>query len=171
MRRKKRQVSLPRATLGQAELAEIARIPEVVTASWELLRAFDKNDARGESQPSLATEESRAALRDAVLVASRAAEINEQASPLLGICASSVADGVRALREWTAALNTTMSMPVSKEDGQADITKIDTPVYIKYNARSLFCYLTQYTGKYRGVIVQLGQQQVGHLPLSLFQDQ
>lgn len=24
-----------------------------------------------------------------------------------------------------------------QEDGQADITKIDTPVYIKYNARSL----------------------------------
>jgi hypothetical protein len=49
-----------------------------------------------------------------VLVASRAAEMNEQASPLLGICASSVADGVRALREWTTALNTTMAMPGSK---------------------------------------------------------
>lgn len=41
-------------------------VPEVVDASWELLRVFDKNDARGEPQPSLETEDSRAALRDAV---------------------------------------------------------------------------------------------------------
>lgn len=50
-------------------LSVFLAVPEVVTASWELLRVFDKNDARGESQPSLATEESRAALRDAVSLA------------------------------------------------------------------------------------------------------
>lgn len=38
---------------------------------------------------------------------------------------------------------------------------------VQYNAASGLCYATKYEGRDRGVLVQLGQRQLGHLPLGL----
>lgn len=35
------------------------------------------------------------------------------------------------------------------------------------NAATGLCYATKYDGRDRGVLVQLGQRQLGHLPLGL----
>ena len=43
-------------------------------------------------------------------------------------------------------------------------------VYIKYNAGSGSAYASLYTGRDRGVLLTLGQQQIGHLPLGLFDE-
>jgi hypothetical protein len=32
------------------------------------------------------------------------------------------------------------------------------------------CYVTQYSGSFRGVLVTFGQEQVGHFPLGLFDE-
>lgn len=44
-------------------------------------------------------------------------------------------------------------------------------VYIKYNSRTGLCYVTQYQGRDRGVLLQLGQSQVGHLPLGIWDEE
>jgi hypothetical protein len=43
-------------------------------------------------------------------------------------------------------------------------------VYIKYNSATGLCYASRYEGRDRGVLVQLGQQQLGHLPLGLMDE-
>ena len=43
-------------------------------------------------------------------------------------------------------------------------------MYIKHNASTGVCYVSQYEGRDRGVLVQLGQRQVGHLPLGLLDE-
>ena len=43
-------------------------------------------------------------------------------------------------------------------------------VYVKYNAGSESAYASLYTGRDRGVLMTLGQQQIGHLPLGLFDE-
>ena len=55
-------------------------------------------------------------------------------------------------------------------EGVAVITNLKGSVYIKYNAVSQQCYVTQYSGKDRGVLVTFGGTLVGHLPLGLFDE-
>lgn len=43
-------------------------------------------------------------------------------------------------------------------------------VYIKYNSRTQLCYISQYVGKDRGVLIQLGQEQLGHFPLGMWDE-
>lgn len=58
-------------------------------------------------------------------------------------------------------------MPESRVPGVAAAPAIAGPAYVKYNSASGLCYATRYEGRDRGVLVQLGQQQLGHLPLGL----
>lgn len=44
------------------------------------------------------------------------------------------------------------------------------PVYLKLNAAARTCRASRYAGSDRGVLVQLGACQVGHLPLGLFDE-
>lgn len=55
--------------------------------------------------------------------------------------------------------------------GCATLPAITGPVYVKYNSASGLCYAARYEGRDRGVLVQLGQRQVGHLPLGLFDEE
>jgi hypothetical protein len=41
---------------------------------------------------------------------------------------------------------------------------------VKYNSATGLCYASRYEGRDRGVLVQLGQAQVGHLPLGLLDE-
>ena len=54
--------------------------------------------------------------------------------------------------------------------GVAATPAIAGPVYLKCNSATGLCYASQYDGRDRGVLVQLGQRQLGHLPLGLFDE-
>lgn len=66
--------------------------------------------------------------------------------------------------------NPRAQVPESRVAGVAAAPAIPGPVYIKYNSASGLCYASGYEGRDRGVLVQLGQQQLGHLPLGLFDE-
>lgn len=51
--------------------------------------------------------------------------------------------------------------------GIASVAAVKGPVYVKYNSQSQLCYVSPYVGQERGVLVQLGQEQLGHFPLGL----
>ena len=54
--------------------------------------------------------------------------------------------------------------------GCPSLPSISGAVYIKYNSATRLCYASLYEGRDRGVLVQLGQRQVGHLPLGLLDE-
>jgi hypothetical protein len=60
-----------------------------------------------------------------------------------------------------------LQVPESRVPGVGAAPAIQGLCYIKYNSASGLCYATQYEGRDRGVLVQLGQAQLGHLPLGL----
>ncbi|CAI5471901.1 unnamed protein product, partial [Closterium sp. Yama58-4] len=124
---------------------------------------------------SLATPGGVAALKASLLLAAEAALRDESARPLLGICAGSVEEGFASLRQYLLALGCADPALLDQPGGllvawQAKHAKeVVGPAYIKFNSNSKTCQVSPYqTGTFRGVIVQLGRRQVGHLPLSLF---
>lgn len=54
--------------------------------------------------------------------------------------------------------------------GCPNLPSITGPVYIKYNSATGLCYASRYEGRDRGVLVQLGQRQIGHLPMGLLDE-
>ncbi|GJP58620.1 hypothetical protein CLOP_g806 [Closterium sp. NIES-67] len=147
----------------------------VEAAAWEILDDFNRRDVRGEPQVSLSTPGGVAALKASLLLAAEAALRDESARPLLGICTGSVEEGFTSLRQYLLALGCADPALLGQPEGllvawQAKYAKeVVGPAYIKFNSNSKTCQVSPYqTGTFRGVIVQLGRRQVGHLPLSLF---
>eukprot|EP00898_Chlorokybus_atmophyticus_P007675 jgi/Chlat1/7909/Chrsp68S07351 len=135
---------------------------DTAAAAWRVLDEYNLNDAAGKLQSV-----DRIELRDCVLAAAEASAAAGE-SPLLGICTSDARLAVKALRQYTAALNCLMVMPESRVSEAQSVAQVVGPVYVKYNAGSQVCYASRYEGASKGVILQLGQRQVGHLPLGLF---
>lgn len=86
---------------------------------------------------------------------------------ILGICADTTAQGILALKTYSAALG---------YDAKLDLTPVEGAVYIKFNSQTKLCYLDSYSGNYRGVLVSCQSPQYGsinemygHLPLDLFE--
>ncbi|KAH7443746.1 hypothetical protein KP509_02G049200 [Ceratopteris richardii] len=144
-----------------------ANSQEVLNAAWEILDEFNRNDVKGLEQPSLETPDGVFALGASVLAAIEASRTQDGCLPLLGICADNCKEALATLQRWTKALNCDFCMP-QVIDSKHDLNSIPGPVYVKYNAHAKVSYLQPYAGKFRGVIVQIGQKQVGHLPLYLF---
>eukprot|EP00250_Pteridium_aquilinum_P006670 c16538_g1_i2 orf=748-1350(-) len=161
------QTSCRKLTIARAPLASTQQDSAVLDAAWEILEEFDKNDVKGLQQPSLESPDGVFALGASVVAAVNALRAQEGCLPLLGICASSCKEALTALQQWTTALSCDFYMP-QVLDSKHDLSTLPGPVYIKYNPQAKASYLQAYTGKFRGVIVQIGQKQVGHLPLSLF---
>ena len=93
-----------------------------------------------------------------------------QPEVLLGVLSGDVRLAVRALRDWCAALGLPYTVPESRAAGAPNVAAIRGPAYIKFNSATRLCYATAYNGRDRGVLLQLGQQQLGHLPLGLFDE-
>lgn len=145
---------------------------------WALLKEFTKREFRGASGDLVATPEKREALRTAVLTAYRAPHPpagwggpGPDADVLLGVTASSARFAARAFRDWCAALDLPYVSPESRVPGASGLSSIQGAVYIKYNARSRQCYAARYVGRDRGVLLQLGQEQLGHFPLGMFDEE
>jgi hypothetical protein len=54
--------------------------------------------------------------------------------------------------------------------GVETLSAVKGPVYVKYNAGSRSSYVSGYSGGDRGVLLSMGQIQIGHLPLGLFDE-
>ena len=87
---------------------------------------------------------------------------------MLGICASSWAEGILALEQYCQALNLPELLPTPELTGA---------IYIKFNPRLPNCYASAYDGSERGVLVAAQSEDLtklndmfGHLPLDLFSD-
>jgi Domain of unknown function (DUF1824) len=85
---------------------------------------------------------------------------------MLGICASSWAEGILALEQYCQALNLPVLLPTPELTGS---------IYIKFNPRLPNCYASVYDGTERGVLVAAQSadltglnEMFGHLPLDLF---
>ena len=85
----------------------------------------------------------------------------------MGVVASDIRLGVRSLRDYCDALGLEFVMPTSRIPNAPSLPMIKTPVYIKLNSKTGLCYVTAYDGRDRGVLVNFGTEQIGHLPLGL----
>eukprot|EP00879_Flechtneria_rotunda_P008589 GHRR01009000.1.p1 GENE.GHRR01009000.1~~GHRR01009000.1.p1 ORF type:complete len:219 (+),score=48.57 GHRR01009000.1:378-1034(+) len=164
------QCSSDASTSGSGTQADVA-------AAWSLLKTFSQQEFRGRTQQYLGTANSRAELRDALLLVYAKPCIEESWNPaldsevLLGIVASEARLAVRGLRDWCQAFNLPFVQPDCKVAGASSIARVKGAVYIKYNSKSKVCYLSQYQGADKGVLVQLGPGQLlGHFPLGFFDE-
>ncbi|MCU0570618.1 MAG: DUF1824 family protein [Oculatellaceae cyanobacterium Prado106] len=126
-------------------------------AAHQTLKRFDcLNPA------TVLTEEERSQLRQSLLVVA-----DESEYQMLGICAETAAEGCQALETYARALGYTADPPEA----------IAGSVYIKFNPISGKCYISDYPGEHRGVLVSCQSSEAdginemyGHLPLNLFVD-
>eukprot|EP00890_Picochlorum_soloecismus_P002793 jgi/Picsp_1/3514/NSC_06352-R1_hypothetical protein CHLNCDRAFT_133204 [Chlorella variabilis] len=160
-------------------------------ASWQTLEDFTREEFAGRAATKyLSTRESRHDLKEAFLKAARTPHPSSGWSPmldqassgtdhqgssqgviLLGVVASDVRYAVRSLRDYCNALNIPFVAPVPR--GMTPVPKVPAivgPVYIRYNSSTGQCTITTYSGRDRGVLVQFGSIQVGHLPLGLLDE-
>ncbi|GBF90143.1 hypothetical protein Rsub_03276 [Raphidocelis subcapitata] len=156
--------------------------PAAATAreqAWALLSAFTVAEARGgaaAAQRFLGSAADRARLREAVLLAYSQPAPDAGWAPgpsaevLLGIVASDARLAARALRDWTGALGLAFAPPRARVEGGEAAAAAAGGVYLKYDSKGPSCYLSPYQGRDRGVLLQLGAQQFGHLPLGLFDE-
>ena len=99
-------------------------------------------------------------------------------SPILvGILSSDIRLAMRSLRDYSKALGAPFLPPTPQGalEGVSGVPAIQGPVYIRYrwfSSSSLEnqCTVTRYTGNNRGVLVQFGTLQIGHLPLGLLDE-
>jgi hypothetical protein len=112
------------------------------------------------------SKEQRMTLRQALLLLKTHADYQ-----IFGVCADSLAQGIKALQEYTQAFEYTLT-PVSNTQEGA--------VYIKFNPnRSLF-HVDPYSGEFTGVLISYQSNDsegneghngtYGHFPLDLFAD-
>jgi hypothetical protein len=153
----------------------------VLEDSWKLLVDFTTKEARGFATPMLSSSETRQALRQALLTVASApwppanwtpgrhADANAS-GVLLGVIASDVRLAVRSLRDYCEALGVPFVAPESRIANVTALPQVTGPVYIKYNSKSGVCYVSRYDGRDRGVLVQFGSMQIGHLPLGLLDE-
>lgn len=155
-----------------------ASLTAELTAAWQLLKTFTEQEFRGTAQQYVRDASSRSRLREALMLAYQHPNTEESWNPalnpevLLGIVASESRLAIRALRDWCQALELEYVQPDCKVMGVSSIAGVRGAVYIKYNSQSKVCYLTQYKGTDRGVLVQLGPGRLlGHFPLGFFDEQ
>ncbi|PNW78776.1 hypothetical protein CHLRE_09g389801v5 [Chlamydomonas reinhardtii] len=153
--------------------------PDPNIAAWELLRDFTLKEFRGIAQaPYLSSAASRQRLREALKLAYSDPSVpagwlgagHPDVEVLLGVVASDVKFAARAYRDWCEELQLELVKPDSRVDGVVDAMQVRGGVYLKYNSKTKLCYVSRYDGKDRGVLIQLGQLQLGHFPLGFFDE-
>jgi Domain of unknown function (DUF1824) len=87
---------------------------------------------------------------------------------MLGVCADTLEQGLRALAAYGHALGYEPNLSLEPLEGS---------VYIKFNPNSAQCYGSPYEGEHRGVLVSCQSaeetdvnEMYGHLPLDLFDE-
>ncbi|MEM8779679.1 MAG: DUF1824 family protein [Cyanobacteria bacterium P01_G01_bin.49] len=86
----------------------------------------------------------------------------------IGICADNCQEGFKTLTNYLEALGLSANLETNQSVPQ------NTPVYIKFNTKTMSYYLDSYTGNYRGVLISCQSENpqlagtYGHFPLNLF---
>lgn len=113
--------------------------------------------------PHIESETERETLRQNIQVVSKEADWEN-----IGICADNATSAVESVRQYLGALG-------YKNDFEVDVTEwADQPVYLKFNTQKMAHYLSDYEGKYRGVLIAVQSEEedlqgtYGHFPLDLF---
>ncbi|GIL58931.1 hypothetical protein Vafri_13941 [Volvox africanus] len=171
-----------RSALNAGSITSATDLPTTSTterdAAWELLRDFTLKEFRGAAQePYLSSPAKRQRLREALKIAFSgqyppAGWMGPSADSevLLGVVASDIKFAARAYRDWCEELGLQLVVPNSRVDGVSSAMQLRGGVYLKYNSKTQLCYVTRYDGRDRGVLLQLGQLQLGHFPLGFFDE-
>lgn len=108
--------------------------------------------------------ENSAVVRQALVLLAQESEYQ-----MLGICADSRLEAIKALEEYLPILGYNSAMNCD------EIPTIAGPVYMKFNGRSGSYHISPYLEKYRGVLVSCQSSEsegvngtYGHFPLNLF---
>lgn len=152
---------------------------------FQFLTEFTKAEFKGTAASTyLATKASRDKLRQAFYAAIETSDESiawkgpSQSPVLLGVLSSDIRLALRSLRDYTEALGVTYIVPeYVGRDGTVDtsvaLPALRGPVYVRYRAlpdAQPQCTVTPYQDKDRGVLVNFGTLQVGHLPLGLLDE-
>ncbi|GIL91178.1 hypothetical protein Vretimale_18822 [Volvox reticuliferus] len=176
------QWSHTRSALDAGSITVAADLPSTSTAqreaAWELLKDFTLKEFRGAAQePYLSSPAKRQRLREALKIAFSGPYPpagwmgpSDDSEVLLGVVASDVKFAARAYRDWCEELGLPLVMPNSRVDGVSSAMQLRGGVYLKYNSKTQLCYVSRYDGRDRGVLLQLGQLQLGHFPLGFFDE-
>lgn len=150
---------------------------DIDESSWNLLREYTRLEFQQMAARYTATRESRTRLREAFLYASKtpyeSVNWHPGTSPvLLGIISSDIRFALRSLRDFTSALGAPYTPP---ESPTVPLPQIRGSVYIRYRHSCVDdgetqCTVSAYSGNDRGVLVNFGSMQVGHLPLGLLDE-
>jgi hypothetical protein len=130
-----------------------------VEAAQQILKDFTCLDMQ-----SVASPLEKQKLRDAILLVASLSDYQ-----MLGVCATSTAEGFLALETYLKALG---YQPVFDPN---TVSSFAGSVYIKFNTLKGSYYVDGYPGTYRGVLVSCQSSQeggvsgtYGHLPIDLF---
>lgn len=146
--------------------------------SWSTLKDFTIQRFKGTAHQYTDSREKREELRDLLLRAYRApypeagwsGGCNGTSTVLIGLMASDIKMGLRALRDYCEALEVEFMLPEVKVAGATSLAQVQGSIYIKHNPAIRVCYVSPFTGQDRGVLLQMGQMQFGHFPLGLFDE-
>jgi len=157
---------------------------------FKLLTDFTAAEFKGSAHTYLATQASRDKLREAfyAMIETKNESIAwkgpAQSPVLLGVLSSDIRLALRSLRDYTQALRVPYVLPqYIGQDGSVDasvaLPSIRGPVYVRYRClpvagpaeeQAQQCTVARYNDKDRGVLVNFGTMQVGHLPLGLLDE-
>ncbi|MEL6222050.1 MAG: DUF1824 family protein [Cyanobacteria bacterium J06627_8] len=128
-----------------------------IKTAHQLLKQFDCRPTEPIETP--ATADIQAALK---------AVAQQSDFQIFGVCASSLDEGVAALKQYAQALGYQIPQDTVFE-------RVEGAAYIKFNPKAGLVYTDQYVGDHRGVLVSCQSayadgwnEMYGHLPLDLF---
>ena len=125
----------------------------------KILKSYDDSIQVINTEPLAELEELRNSL---ILVASLSSSLN------LGICAADFQQGFSALASYLEAFGYQNNLE------QDHANQNHEPVYLKFSTQKMSYYSSEYTGKYRGVLISYQSEDdliagtYGHFPLDLF---
>lgn len=147
--------------------------PNPLSAAWHRLQTFTAADKAGRARPLLADPAARAALADAVRVVAAAphppANWHPDTRPrrlLLAVLASNEALAARALRDYCDAFGVPYSPPRPRVQAGGVFVRLNAAT----DAPPPVPTAAPYSGSDRGVLITLGDVQLGHLPLGLLDE-
>ncbi len=113
------------------------------------------------------TQAEKENLQEALLLVTSLSEYEN-----LGICADNSTQGFSTLSTYLKALGYQPNFDLKS------ISKIDTPIYIKYNTQKMSYFIDSYRGDYRGVLISCQSENndeiigtYGHFPMDLFMEE
>ena len=143
------------------------------SAAWTRLLAFTAADKAGRSRPLLTEASARASLASALWLAASSPRLSAGWDPatrprrlLLAVLAPSETLAARALRDYGALFGVAYVPPQPRVENGAVFVKLNAAC----DAPPPVPRAVPYSGPDRGVLVTLGDVQVGHLPLGLLDE-